>query len=35
MGPATPPPAATIEAFTAEMLGASRWELEAFRTAVL
>ena len=30
-----PPPARSVEGVTAEMLGASRWELEAFRTAVL
>ncbi|HVG99087.1 MAG TPA: hypothetical protein VNK05_19430 [Chloroflexota bacterium] len=35
MEPAPPPPAETVEGVTAEALGASRWELEAFRTAVL
>jgi hypothetical protein len=34
-GPATPPPARSVEALTAELLGASRWELEAFKTAAL
>jgi hypothetical protein len=34
MGHALPPPAATAEGVTAEMLGASRWELQAFRAAV-
>jgi hypothetical protein len=35
MGPETSPPADRAEGVSAGALGASRWELEAFRTAVL